>query len=880
MLLPPHKRAMPSVAPSIIAVSIILFFAHALLAVQNTTQNANSTQIATIDSLQQILAQMQTRSPAHTGGRNEARSEEQPALRYDTTRVSVCNALVKALQGTSSQRALVYADSAIAESAQLANAGLKHVWLVRSLCAKADVLEQMSNYTDALPLYTQALTTAQAAHNDAEQAKVLSRLAVIYAKQDQYTLALEYGHKALAFAERAGDKGRTATIWNTLGVVYKNQGAYNKAKESYTKALNIAKTLADKTIQISALNNIGVINKNQGQDTAALSAFLEALSIAEEVQDKARQGSLLGNIGNIYLKIGELGRALRYFSKGLTIAEQTGDRQVQQIALINIGNVYEEQKKYHTALEYFRRALLIRQHPVNKRTQSLTLGNMARVLAKLNLPDSALSVSTQALALANEVHATKETALALAAVGEAWLQKRNYQQALAFSEHAVRVADSAGLQEQGLLHRPLRVAADAASALGQHRRAADVLRRLLTLNDSLFTAENAKKIAYLQTQYEVEKRERQISLLHKEKDLQARELRWQRQWQTILLVGISSLVGCAIVLLYLYNLKLRSEVLLQKKNAELSAAHERISHQHHILEVQTLEMHKANGELHQTNARLQALDKEKDEFLGIAAHDLKNPLANILSQAEIIHLYRHRMTEEQVSEGLKRIMHTSERMRGIITQFLEVNAIESGALQLKLAPVDVHAMLQELVQSCQPRAEAKQLSIHLDLGTLSSAKASAKASALASPLAIGALPSYHAFADTVATRSVLDNLLSNAIKFSPYGKNVWIRLGTSNLGANKPSIRIEIQDEGQGIAIEEMTRLFGKFARLSARPTGGEQSTGLGLSIVKKLAEAMNGKVWCESTPGAGATFIVELPALMDATSAVALSLDESLQLS
>ena len=73
-------------------------------------------------------------------------------------------------------------------------------------------------------------------------------------------------------------------------------------------------------------------------------------------------------------------------------------------------------------------------------------------------------------------------------------------------------------------------------------------------------------------------------------------------------------------------------------------------------------------------------------------------------------------------------------------------------------------------------------------------------------------------------------------------------------------MRIKVQDEGEGISPKDIKKLFGKFARLSARPTGGEHSTGLGLSIVKKMVEAMNGKVWCESELGKGATFIVEFP--------------------
>ena len=73
-------------------------------------------------------------------------------------------------------------------------------------------------------------------------------------------------------------------------------------------------------------------------------------------------------------------------------------------------------------------------------------------------------------------------------------------------------------------------------------------------------------------------------------------------------------------------------------------------------------------------------------------------------------------------------------------------------------------------------------------------------------------------------------------------------------------LRVEVQDQGPGLSADDQKKLFGKFARLSAKPTGGEHSTGLGLSIVKKMVEAMNGKVWCESKLGQGATFIVELP--------------------
>jgi signal transduction histidine kinase len=122
---------------------------------------------------------------------------------------------------------------------------------------------------------------------------------------------------------------------------------------------------------------------------------------------------------------------------------------------------------------------------------------------------------------------------------------------------------------------------------------------------------------------------------------------------------------------------------------------------------------------------------------------------------------------------------------------------------------------------------------------------------------------------------VVENLLSNAVKYSPPHTSIWLSLeslttpngqqnetmqNSAEQGDWAQGLRISVRDEGPGFQDAEKHKLFGKFARLSAQPTGGEDSTGLGLSIVKKMVEAMNGKVWCESEAGKGATFIVELP--------------------
>jgi signal transduction histidine kinase len=119
-------------------------------------------------------------------------------------------------------------------------------------------------------------------------------------------------------------------------------------------------------------------------------------------------------------------------------------------------------------------------------------------------------------------------------------------------------------------------------------------------------------------------------------------------------------------------------------------------------------------------------------------------------------------------------------------------------------------------------------------------------------------------ADKHRTLQVVENLLSNAIKFSPKNSGVTVAIERENenrAAEAHPCIVITVADEGPGLSDEDKTKLFGKFARLSAQPTGGEHSTGLGLSIVKKLVEAMRGDIRCESELGKGARFIVRLPA-------------------
>ncbi len=238
-------------------------------------------------------------------------------------------------------------------------------------------------------------------------------------------------------------------------------------------------------------------------------------------------------------------------------------------------------------------------------------------------------------------------------------------------------------------------------------------------------------------------------------------------------------------------------------------------------------------ELQEKNTALITLNQEKNEFLGIAAHDLKNPLSAIRGYAEEIQEAFSEMSGEEVVEMAGLIQTSSKKMFDLITNLLDVNAIESGKMNISLQTVNILPIVQSLVDHYRDRAKAKNITLQF------------MASNLPHP----------AFVDENTTHQVLDNLISNAVKYSPSSKNITVRLVLQ-----EQYIRCEIQDEGPGLSEQDKKKLFGKFNRLTAKPTGGEHSTGLGLFIVKKLVEAMNSQVWCESELGQGATFIVQFP--------------------
>lgn len=226
---------------------------------------------------------------------------------------------------------------------------------------------------------------------------------------------------------------------------------------------------------------------------------------------------------------------------------------------------------------------------------------------------------------------------------------------------------------------------------------------------------------------------------------------------------------------------------------------------------------------------LEKLIEEKDYIIRVLAHDLRNPLKNITGLAQLLEIEEDAV---RVKECTEMIVQSSSKAQHLVNRVLEMDASEQEIGTIKLSKIKLGAVLHPVLDTLTDAASHKRIKVVVEDHSTNDV----------------------VLAEETYLTLILENLISNAIKFSEPNKKVTIKM--LNEGTN---LRVSIVDEGPGIEPEEEDKLFQKFSRLSARPTAGESSTGLGLSLVKRYIELIDGKVWYERDAVKGATFVIQL---------------------
>ena len=228
--------------------------------------------------------------------------------------------------------------------------------------------------------------------------------------------------------------------------------------------------------------------------------------------------------------------------------------------------------------------------------------------------------------------------------------------------------------------------------------------------------------------------------------------------------------------------------------------------------------------------QLKSVNQQKNQFLGMAAHDIRGPLGVVQGVAEL--LIKKERSPEQQKKFFDMILRTSTEMLDLLNNLLDISAIESGKIDIEQEQSSFSELVHERVDFNRNISEKKAIELVENVPELP-----------------------EILLDTSRIKQVIDNLISNAIKYSPLNSQVEVCLSETD-----QSLRFEVRDHGPGIKTEDVDRLFGAFQRLGNKTTGGESSNGLGLAICKNMVDAHSGEIGYEPNLEGGSCFYFELP--------------------
>ena len=628
-----------------------------------------------------------------------------------------------------------------------------------------------------------------------EKVNMLNDLADSYLRTSPEK-SIEYAKQAIQLSQQINYQKGIGDAYNLTGIADFYLGEFADALTNYRAGLKIRETLKDKKGIASSLSNIGLLYNSLGNFEKSLEYGLKALKAREELGDKYTIGASILNVGVVYYHIGDFNSALKYFNQALDVMQSIKKEKAVLVILNDIGSAYRKKGHYNKALDFYNRSVKLSQKLGDKKGAADAYHSIANINWDKRNYYRALEYYNKSLAIYEFLGDKYSIANILNNIAVTYQELKQYDKMKPFLERSLKIAEA--IDAKPLIQDNYQYTSEYYEGKKNFRAALEYFQLYSGIKDTLLNEQSTYQIEELKTKYETEKKEQEIFQLQQERQLQNKEIEVQRIWRASLIGGIILVI---LLLAGLYN-----RYLLKKKS---------------------------NEKIRQQNTVLETLNNEKNMFLGIAAHDLKNPLTSIMLDSATVKLMYEKNKGTEIPRKMNEIESTAKRMKDIVSRLLDLNRIETGKIELEMTEFDIVLLLKAITDEYRQQAETKKICMHF-------------------------IPSKEFIrikSDRSVITQILDNLISNAIKFSEEERNVFI-----NVDLKEDKTIISIKDEGPGFSEDELLHLFNKFVKFSSKPTAGESTTGLGLSIAKRLTEVLNGNIWCESAKGKGSSFIVELP--------------------
>jgi len=632
----------------------------------------------------------------------------------------------------------------------------------------------------------------------------------------------------------------TGVCLRILGQFYLFQSNFQQAREMLDEAVGIFRDLDDNYELVKCRNAISKIYNFSGNFRQVIENAESCKVVLEEHHDFSELASCYNDLGIAHHRLDNIRGAIVYFEKSAALYLQLGRKLQYSRVIFNCSNCYERIGNYEKAMELLYKALDIAQETEDLNIESRISNNLGIIFREAGELEKAQYHFEKSIQLKRTLHDRHGEANTLSNLFELLTDRNELRKAQEYALESMAIYESLG-DQFGMANLMAHMAAASLKA-GELDLAARQIEKGM---------ENARQFGFKKVQLMLQMHRASWYELKKETDKAiAENLSALTLSEEILGDTYRSQIHYSLYRIYrdnkelelalqhfmafheLENKRHEDQKISQIKFLETLHKLENSQLEKNIVELQNKELSRALQ--HTEGLKDQALreNEMKTELLDMAVHDLLNPLSGIIGFTDLI--IKYRQNPEEVLEFANQISLASRSMSKLIHDLLEISALEKGRLELNREKVSLNVVFKRVINKNLPQSVKKQIDILLnDYETV------------------------FVHGDKDRLEEIFDNLISNALKYSNPKSGITITVRQEG----KLAI-VDIRDNGLGLTSEDLKRIFLKFEKLSSRPTGGESSIGLGLSITKKLVELHGGHISASSEgKKKGSTFTVTLPA-------------------
>ncbi len=631
------------------------------------------------------------------------------------------------------------------------------------------------------------------------EASCLQFLGIGDLRRNKFDTALKYYLEALHIYEGTNSKKSQCRVLLSVADIYDRIGNRALAIECYDKCINICRTINNLKTEGLALVDVGGIYADQSNFPEAITYYINALKAFEKLKSNEDISMTMVNIATVYSGMGNYKKAKEYIDQGLAI-NGVSDKEVLFSNYVNSGVAYCQMQDYTDAFKAYNKAIAIADAIGDIRWKNLCLGNIADAYYKTGNDDSALAIYTRLLKEDDQadtiiIETGKQT------IGAILVKRGKVQEGITLLQEALNMAQIKQLKQS--IFETARDLSDAYERLHDYQHALLYHKLYYNYYDSLYNEKTNKRILQTQFDYELGKKESQITLLNKDKEIQQSKSERQKLIMLALVGGLVLLIIIS-VLLYrnsLHEKRSRKKILRQKEEIQKQAQ------------------------------KLEELNRFKDKTFSVLSHDLRGPLGSVTSTVQM--LDQDILSPEEFSELKPEVNRQLKSLNTLLDNLLQwARHYIQGHTHANPAQVNLLLAARDTIELLNDIAETKGIGINNNIPD-----------------------NIEVLCDPEQLQIIIRNIVMNAVKFTPNNGCI-----TLNAIAVEDSVNLSISDTGVGMLPEQINKLFTSTAETTTYGTDGEKGIGLGLLLCYEFVKANNGSITVTSEKGKGTTFNVQLP--------------------